>query len=130
VGAGAKQDQLFHVRQRALDVAFVGREVGRRLMGKDVARRAGLCLAHGVEITISGSGLLRVAGGSGGVEYGLDRIESEPKRRSMKMGWPPNLAPTPRCEEEALRPRDAGEPMHGIAKWYNVGDSTNPGWAE
>jgi hypothetical protein len=34
-GARAEQDHFFHARKRALNVAFVGREAGCRLMGED-----------------------------------------------------------------------------------------------
>jgi hypothetical protein len=85
-----------------------------------------------LETTTCGSGLSRIADGwelrARGLEHTLDRIESKPKSRSMKIVWPPKL--TSHHQEETLRSRDAGEPMHGIAKSYNVGDNTISRWAE
>jgi hypothetical protein len=40
----------------------------------------------------------------------------------VKMGRPPKL--TPDQAQEALRRRDAGEPMRDIARSYNVSHST------
>ena len=44
------------------------------------------------------------------------------KARGVKMGRPPKL--TPHQIKEALRRRDAGEPMRDIARTYNVSHST------
>lgn len=44
------------------------------------------------------------------------------KARGVKMGRPPKL--TPGQAKEALRRRDAGEPMRDIAQSYNVSHST------
>jgi DNA invertase Pin-like site-specific DNA recombinase len=44
------------------------------------------------------------------------------KARGVKMGRPPKL--TPHQVKEALRRRDAGEPMRNIARSYNVSHST------
>ena len=44
------------------------------------------------------------------------------KARRVKMGRPPKL--TPHQVTEALRRRDAGEPMRDIAHSYNVSHST------
>jgi DNA invertase Pin-like site-specific DNA recombinase len=44
------------------------------------------------------------------------------KARGVKMGRPPKL--TPHQVKEALRRRDAGEPMRDIARTYNVSHST------
>jgi DNA invertase Pin-like site-specific DNA recombinase len=44
------------------------------------------------------------------------------KARGVKMGRPPKL--TPHQVTEALRRRDAGEPMRDIARTYNVSHST------
>jgi hypothetical protein len=46
------------------------------------------------------------------------------KARGVKMGRPPKL--TPHQVKEALRRRDAGEPMRNIARSYNVSHSTGP----
>jgi DNA invertase Pin-like site-specific DNA recombinase len=44
------------------------------------------------------------------------------KARGVKMGRPPKL--TAHQVKEALRRRDAGEPMRDIARWYNACHST------
>jgi hypothetical protein len=44
------------------------------------------------------------------------------KARGVKMGRPPKM--TPHQVKEALRRRDAGEPMRDIARSYNVSHST------
>jgi DNA invertase Pin-like site-specific DNA recombinase len=44
------------------------------------------------------------------------------KVRSVRMGRPPKL--TSHQVKEALRRRDAGEPMRDIARTYNVSHST------
>ena len=47
---------------------------------------------------------------------------SEARARGVKMGRPPKL--TPHQIKEALRRRNAGEPMRDIARTYNVSHST------
>jgi DNA invertase Pin-like site-specific DNA recombinase len=58
--------------------------------------------------------LIRARTGEGGRERA--------KARGVKMGRPPKM--TPHQVKEALRRRDAGEPMRDIARSYNVSHST------
>ncbi len=48
--------------------------------------------------------------------------EFERQARGVKMGRPPKL--TPHQAKEAIKRREAGEPMRDIAKSYNVSHST------
>ncbi len=71
--------------------------------------------------------MLTVLGGLAEFERGLIRAwtgegRSRAQARGVKMGRPPKL--TAHQAKEALRRRDAGEPMHDIARSYNVGHST------
>jgi DNA invertase Pin-like site-specific DNA recombinase len=71
--------------------------------------------------------MLTVLGGLAEFERELIRSRTgegrtRAKARGVKMGRPPKL--TPHQIKEALRRRDAGEPMRDIAKTYNVSHST------
>jgi DNA invertase Pin-like site-specific DNA recombinase len=71
--------------------------------------------------------MLTVLGGL--AEFGRELIRARTgegrtraRARGVKMGRPPKL--TPHQIKEALRRRDAGEPMRDIARTYNVSHST------
>jgi DNA invertase Pin-like site-specific DNA recombinase len=71
--------------------------------------------------------MLTVLGGLAEFERALIRARTgegraRAKARGVKMGRPPKL--TPHQVKEALRRRDAGEPMRDIARTYNVSHST------
>jgi DNA invertase Pin-like site-specific DNA recombinase len=71
--------------------------------------------------------MLTVLGGLAEFERELIRARtgegrSRAKARGVKMGRPPKL--TPHQVKEALRRRDAGEPMRDIARSYDVSHST------
>ena len=71
--------------------------------------------------------MLTVLGGLAGFERQLIRTRTgegraRAKARGVRMGRPPKL--TPHQVKEALRRRDAGEPMRDIARTYNVSHST------
>jgi DNA invertase Pin-like site-specific DNA recombinase len=71
--------------------------------------------------------MLTVLGGLAEFERELIRARTGEGRaralaRGVKMGRPPKL--TPHQIKEALRRRDAGEPMREIARTYNVSHST------
>jgi DNA invertase Pin-like site-specific DNA recombinase len=71
--------------------------------------------------------MLTVLGGLAEFERELIRTRTgegraRAKARGVKMGRPPKL--TPHQIKEALRRRDAGEPMRDIARTYNVSHST------
>src|SRR6201984_57321 len=71
--------------------------------------------------------MLTVLGGLAEFERDLIRARTgegreRAKARGVKMGRPPKL--TPHQAKEALRRRDAGEPMRDVAKTYNVSHST------
>jgi len=71
--------------------------------------------------------MLTVLGGLAEFERELIRVRTgegraRAKARGVKMGRPPKL--TPHQTQEALRRRDAGEPMRDIARAYNVSHST------
>jgi DNA invertase Pin-like site-specific DNA recombinase len=71
--------------------------------------------------------MLTVLGGLAEFERELIRARTgegraRAKARGVKMGRPPKL--TPHQIKEALRRRDAGEPMRDIAHTYNVSHST------
>ena len=71
--------------------------------------------------------MLTVLGGLAEFERELIRARTgegraRAKARGVKMGRPPKL--TPHQTKEALRRRDAGEPMRDIARTYNVSHST------
>jgi len=64
--------------------------------------------------------MMTVLGGL--AEFERDLIRARAKAQGVKMGRPPKL--TPHQIKEALRRRDAGEPMRDIARSYNVSHST------
>jgi DNA invertase Pin-like site-specific DNA recombinase len=71
--------------------------------------------------------MLTVLGGLAEFERELIRTRTgegraRAKARGVRMGRPPKL--TPHQVKEALRRRDAGEPMRDIARTYNVSHST------
>jgi DNA invertase Pin-like site-specific DNA recombinase len=71
--------------------------------------------------------MLTVLGGRAEFERELIRARTgegraRAKARGVKMGRPPKL--TPHQTKEALRRRDAGEPMRDMARTYNVSHST------
>ena len=71
--------------------------------------------------------MLTVLGGLAEFERELIRARTgegreRAKARGVKMGRPPKM--TPHQMKEALRRRDAGEPMRDIARSYNVSHST------
>jgi len=71
--------------------------------------------------------MLTVLGGLAEFERELIRARTGEGRtrtraRGVKMGRPPKS--TPHQIKEALRRRDAGEPMRDIARTYNVSHST------
>jgi DNA invertase Pin-like site-specific DNA recombinase len=71
--------------------------------------------------------MLTVLGGLAEFERELIRARTgegraRAKARGVKMGRPPKL--TPHQTKEALRRRDAGEPMRDMARTYNVSHST------
>src|SRR6202051_1874451 len=77
--------------------------------------------------TSHGRLMLTVLGGLAEFERDLIRSRTgegrdRAKARGVKMGRPPKL--TPHQVKEAIRRRDAGEPMRDIAKSYNVSHST------
>ena len=77
--------------------------------------------------TAHGRLMLTVLGGLAEFERELIRARtgegrSRAKARGVKMGRPPKM--TPHQVKEALRRRDAGEPMRDIAQSYNVSHST------
>ena len=77
--------------------------------------------------TSHGRLMLTVLGGLAEFERELIRSRTgegrtRAKARGVKMGRPSKL--TPHQAKEALRRRDAGEPMRDIAKTYNVSHST------
>ena len=77
--------------------------------------------------TAHGRLMLTVLGGLAEFERELIRARtsegrSRAKARGVKMGRPPKL--TPHQVKEALRRRDAGEPVREIARSYNVSHST------
>ena len=77
--------------------------------------------------TAHGRLMLTVLGGLAEFERELIRARTgEGRKRAMvqgvKMGRPPKM--TPHQIKEALRRRDAGEPMREIARSYNVSHST------
>ncbi len=70
--------------------------------------------------------MLTVLGGLAEFERELIRARtgegrSRAQARGVKMGRPPKL--TPHQAKEAIKRRDAGEPMQEIAKTYNVSRS-------
>jgi DNA invertase Pin-like site-specific DNA recombinase len=77
--------------------------------------------------TAHGRRMLTVLGGLAEFERELIRARTSEGRaravaRGVKMGRPPKL--TPHQIKEALRRRDAGEPVREIARSYNVSHST------
>lgn len=77
--------------------------------------------------TAHGRLMLTVLGGLAEFERELIRARTgegraRAKARGVKMGRPPKL--TPHQVKEALRRRNAGEPMRDIARSYNVSHST------
>jgi DNA invertase Pin-like site-specific DNA recombinase len=77
--------------------------------------------------TSHGRLMLTVLGGLAGFERDLIRTRTEEgraraKARGVKMGRKPKM--TPHQMKEALRRREAGEPMRDIAKDFNVSHST------
>jgi DNA invertase Pin-like site-specific DNA recombinase len=77
--------------------------------------------------TAHGRLMLTVLGGLAEFERELIRARTgegraRAKARGVKMGRPPKL--TPHQVKEALRRRDAGEPMRDIARTFNVSHST------
>ena len=77
--------------------------------------------------TSHGRLMLTVLGGLAEFEKDLIRARTgegrdRAKARGVKMGRPPKM--TPHQIKEALRRRDAGEPMRDIARSYNVSHST------
>jgi DNA invertase Pin-like site-specific DNA recombinase len=77
--------------------------------------------------TAHGRLMLTVLGGLAEFERELIRARTgegrtRAKARGVKMGRPPKM--TPHQVKEALRRRDAGEPMREIARSYNVSHST------
>jgi len=79
--------------------------------------------------TAHGRLMLTVLGGLAEFERELIRARTgEGRKRAIakgvKMGRPPKM--TPHQIREALRRRDAGEPMRDIARSYNVSHSTIP----
>ena len=77
--------------------------------------------------TSHGRLMLTVLGGLAEFERDLIRTRTgegreRAKARGVKMGRPPKM--TPHQVKEALRRRDAGEPMRDIAKSFNVSHST------
>src|ERR1700712_3643969 len=77
--------------------------------------------------TSHGRLMLTVLGGLAEFERDLIRPRTgegreRAKARGVKMGRPPKM--TPHQVKEALRRRDAGEPMRDIAKSFNVSHST------
>jgi DNA invertase Pin-like site-specific DNA recombinase len=71
--------------------------------------------------------MLTILGGLAEFERELIRTRTGEGRararaRGVRMGRPPKL--TPHQVKEALRRRDAGEPMRDIARTYNVSHST------
>ena len=77
--------------------------------------------------TSHGRLMLTVLGGLAEFERDLIRTRTgegreRAKARGVKMGRPPKM--TPHQMKEALKRRDAGEPMRDIAKSFNVSHST------
>jgi DNA invertase Pin-like site-specific DNA recombinase len=77
--------------------------------------------------TAHGRLMLTVLGGLAEFERALIRARTSESRerakaQGVKMGRPPKM--TPHQTKEALRRRDAGEPMRAIARSYNVSHST------
>ncbi len=77
--------------------------------------------------TAHGRLMLTVLGGLAEFERELIRARTgegreRAKARGVRMGRPPKM--TPHQIKEALRRRDAGEPMRDIARTYNVSHST------
>jgi DNA invertase Pin-like site-specific DNA recombinase len=77
--------------------------------------------------TAHGRLMLAVLGGLAEFERELIRARTgegraRAKANGVKMGRKPKL--TPHQQKEALRRRDAGEPMRDIARTYNVSHST------
>jgi DNA invertase Pin-like site-specific DNA recombinase len=97
--------------------AITDREAGFRSLGDTWADTTS---AHGRL-------MLTVLGGLAEFERELIRARTGEGReraeaRGVKMGRPPKM--TPHKVKEALRRRDAGEPMRDIARSYNVSHST------
>jgi DNA invertase Pin-like site-specific DNA recombinase len=98
-------------------VAITNRKAGFRSLGDAWADTTS---SHGRLI-------LTVLGGLAEFERDLIRTRTgegreRAKARGVRMGRPPKL--TPHQVKEALRRRDAGEPMRDIARSYNVSHST------
>jgi DNA invertase Pin-like site-specific DNA recombinase len=99
-------------------------------LGTIADRKAGFrSLADTWADTTSAHGglMLTVLGGLAEFERELIRARTgegraRAKARGVRMGRPPKL--TPHQIKEALRRRDAGEPMRDIARTYNVSHST------
>jgi DNA invertase Pin-like site-specific DNA recombinase len=77
--------------------------------------------------TSTGRLMLAVLGGLADVERDLIRARTgegreRAKARCVKMGRKPKL--TPHQQAEAIKRRDAGEPMRDIGKSFNVSHST------
>ena len=94
--------------------------------GKDAGFRS-LADTWADTTTPHGRLMLTVLGGLAEFERELIRARTgegraRAKARGVKMGRPPKL--TPHQVKEALRRRDAGEPMRDIARTYNVSHST------
>ena len=97
--------------------AITGRKAGFRSLGD----------AWADSTTAHGRLMLTVLGGLAEFERELIRARTgegrdRAKARGVKMGRKPKL--TPHQAKEALRRREAGEPMREIAKSYNVSHST------
>ena len=96
---------------------IAGKEVGFRSLGDTWADTT----------TAPGRLMLTVLGGLAEFERELIRARTgEGRKRAIakgvRMGRPPKM--TPHQIKEALRRRDAGEPMRDIARSYNVSHST------
>src|SRR6201982_3256337 len=97
--------------------AITGKKAGFRSLGDTWADTT----------TAHGRLMLTVLGGLAEFERDLIRARTgegreRAKARGVKLGRPPKL--TIHQVKEALRRRDSGEPMRGIAKSYNVSHST------
>jgi DNA invertase Pin-like site-specific DNA recombinase len=72
--------------------------------------------------TSHGRLMLTVLGGLAEFERDLIRTRTGAKARGVKMGRKPKLAP--HQVKEAVRRRDAGEPMRDIGKIFNISHNT------
>ena len=99
-------------------------------LGTIAERKAGFrSLGDAWADTTTSHGRLMLTFLGGIAEFERDLIRSRTgegrtraKARGVKMGRPPKL--TPHQVKEAIRRRDAGEPMRDIARTYNVSHST------